>query len=226
MVPAEAFASGGRQVRCARCRHEWYAKLPSHIDVFVAPAPVEPKKLSSSPASLGALQTEAMPTPNLPAIIKKYVWMPYVKRALLGIALIGGVVIWPLIYREPIVKAIPSLRGFYETFGLYIAHSGKGLIFDQVKSELRYDGGTMKLFVDGVVHNTTTDTQFIPDIRARALAPDKSIIQSWWVPAPAVTVGGGEDIPFHTEIVSPMQHTIEDVYLEFYAEDEKTGVSK
>ena len=128
--------------------------------------------------------------------------------------------------RDVIIKAFPGLRDFYEYLGLHVEHSGAGLMFDHVKSELKYDGGTMKLYVEGVVHNTTSETQFIPDIKARALGPDRRIIQSWWVEAPAATVAAGGDVPFHTEIASPMRRTIEDVYLEFYSRDEIGNVNQ
>jgi len=38
MVQIGLFAQGGRRVRCARCKHEWHASLPTNIDVVM---PVE-----------------------------------------------------------------------------------------------------------------------------------------------------------------------------------------
>ena len=38
LVQIGLFAQGGRQVRCARCKHGWHAALPTTIDVF-APLP-------------------------------------------------------------------------------------------------------------------------------------------------------------------------------------------
>ena len=43
--------------------------------------------------------------------------------------------------RDQIVRVLPSLRGAYQLLGFSIEHSTNGLIFDEVKSELRYDAG-------------------------------------------------------------------------------------
>jgi len=260
VVQVALFAQGGRQVRCARCKKEWHAVLPSHIEVFAplpeaAASPALPPFLSSSPSSPMANVTSGLPTPNLPAVIKRVHWRetfyvflektaffwgeakPFCKIGAeiafqgfiiaLKIAIpIAIVLAWPIMDRQQIVRVIPESRGIYESLGFYINHSGGGLIFDQVKSELKYDGGTMRLYVDGLIHNDTPEMQIIPDIKARAIGPDNRIIQSWWVPAPAATVEARSDIPFHTEVNAPMKRTISDVYLEFYNQDEKNGVSQ
>ncbi len=164
--------------------------------------------------------------PNLPAVIKNW----HLQKTLLRLAgymvLACALVAWPISARQPIVKVFPGLRGLYDFVGLHVAPAWEGLMFTQVKSELKYDSGTMKLYVDGVIHNSTPEVQLIPDIKARARGPDRRIIQSWWVQSPAATIDAEGDVPFHTEVASPMEHTIEDVYLEFYSRDEKTDVGK
>lgn len=243
MVQIGLFTSGGRRVRCARCGHEWHATLSTKTDVFVslpeAPpvvVPVEAQAVTQTHASFASASATAIGgaasilkrevVANLPAVVKEWNWKRFLLRGLGYATFAILLVAWPIYDRQPIVKAFPALRGIYESLGAHIPHSGVGLTFDQVKSELRYDGGTMRLYVDGVVHNSTAEIQFIPDIKARAIGPDQRIIQSWWVPAPAATVDAGGDAPFHTEVSAPMQRTIADVYLEFYAQDEKTDVSQ
>lgn len=160
-------------------------------------------------------------------------WAPLIAKAkkialtLVKIVIVLALVLaWPIKDRVRIVKAVPELSGIYSYFHLYISHSGKGLVFDQVKSELKYDGGIMRLYVDGNVHNATDEIQFVPDIVARALGPDRRIHQSWWVPSPTPTIAAEGNVPFHTEINVPMNHTIEDVYLEFYSKDEEGAVAE
>ncbi|MDD3029091.1 MAG: zinc-ribbon domain-containing protein [Alphaproteobacteria bacterium] len=90
-----------------------------------------------------------------------------------------------------------------------------GLVFGDVKSELRYDSGTMKLFVDGVIKNTGRFSKDIPAVRAQALSVDGAVIKTWWINIKAQKVRAGETVRFHTEIPAPMERTIEDVFLEF-----------
>jgi predicted Zn finger-like uncharacterized protein len=243
LVQIGLFAQGGRQVRCARCKHEWHASLPTTIDVFsavpAAPPPLAPElqphpsAFAPSPTAPIADTRNATSSPltdavraNLPAVIKRLNWSKYKEKArrsahyIAGGVLAVGLLILMSYESENIVKVLPSMGSIFASLGINVDYSSNGLTFEQVKSELRYDSGTMKLYVEGVIHNTT-QTQFIPDIKARALGADKDVIQSWWVDAPAATVSAGSDVPFHTEVVAAMKRTIEDVYLEFHAQGEK-----
>ena len=136
------------------------------------------------------------------------------------------VLAWPILGRQHIVQAFPNLHEFYQSLGLDIRHSGNGLTFEQIKTEIKYDGGTQRLIVDGVIHNATKEAELVPDIKARALGPDRHIIQSWWVPAPAATVAAESNVPFHTEVNASSQHTIDNVYLEFYTKEESADVAE
>jgi predicted Zn finger-like uncharacterized protein len=237
LVPIGLFAQGGRVVRCARCKNQWHATLPTNVDIFLPLAPDEDASMktpiephtaaASAAASTFAAAGEMLHdfTANLPAVVTDRHWLPLALKIVGGVIAFLVLVAWPVLDRQQIVEVMPDLRELYEFVGLHITHSGNGLIFGEVKSEIKYDAGTMRLNVDGVIHNTTAEAKLVPDIMARAIGPDKHIIQSWWVAAPAATVDAGGDVPFHTEVNTPMQHTIEDVYLEFYSQDEKGNVA-
>ena len=240
MVPIGLFAAGGRKVRCARCKYEWHEKLPTSVDVFV-PLP-ETRQSLFVPSTRPAASFSPVPPPipenapvpdkslfppippfvaNLPAVIARQDWKKIALRASIAAATIAALVAWPILARDPIVKAVPALRDTYEALGFSIRHVGQGLVFEHVRSELKYDGGTMRLFVDGDIQNTTEEAQLVPDIKARAIGPDQRIIQSWWVAPPTATVDAGSAVSFHTEVSTPMKYTIENVYLEFYSQEEK-----
>jgi len=232
LVHIGLFAQGGRRVRCANCKNEWQVKLPATVDVILSAPEPPPRQnggaassspLSSRPPPLGGRTDAAAgkPTPNLPAIIKKklpqkVVWALYALAFLAALIVFGSV-----LGRHSIVKAVPGLRGSFNAVGLSVLPEWDGLIFDEVKSELKYDSGTMKLYVDGSVRNATEAAKKLPDIKAQALGADKKVIQSWWVDAPAVTIEPWGKVPFHTEVATPMERTIEDVYLEFVARKDK-----
>jgi hypothetical protein len=91
---------------------------------------------------------------------------------------------------------------------------------------LRYDSGTMRLYVDGAIRNASEEKKIVPDIKAQALGADKSIIQSWLIDAPAATIEPWSMVPFHTDVATPMERTIEDVYLEFTSRKEKGNANK
>ena len=151
----------------------------------------------------------------------KWAWVTFAIAFLAALFLIGS--IWG---RQSIVKTLPGLRGSYNAVGLSVLPEWEGLIFDEVKSELRYDSGTMRLFVEGAIRNASDERKNIPDIRARALAADQSVIQSWLIDAPAATIEPWGMVPFHTDVATPMERTIEDVYLEFTPRKEKKDADK
>jgi predicted Zn finger-like uncharacterized protein len=230
LVQIGLFAQGGRKVRCARCKNEWHVKLPSSVDVIVsspdyapitadAPDPPSPT-LSSRPPPLNR------PTPNLPAVIEKRVFTKG-SWILMGLAFLAALLVMGSIWgRQSIVRALPGLRGSYSAVGLSIVPEWEGLIFDEVKSELKYDSGTMRLFVDGVLRNASEEMKKVPDIKAQALGADKSVIQSWLVDAPTATIEPWGMVPFHTDVATPMERTIEDVYLEFTPRREKENADE
>ena len=253
LVKIGLLAQGGRKVRCGRCKQEWQALLPTNINVFESPpepklevetkpevepifppaapalsrhAPPLSVPVGPKPAHQGAVEVFSAVRAGLPALLKKRHFC-MVMRIAGAIVFAAALIAWPILDRDPIVKVLPALRGIYEAVGFSIKKSGEGLLlFDGVKSELRYDGGRMWLFVDGSIRNITSEVQILPDIRARALGPDRRVIQSWWVEPPAVTLDSGAEIPFHTQVPAPMQRTIENVYLEFHDQDEKGNVKQ
>jgi hypothetical protein len=190
-----------------------------------SPIPTAAHNFASTPVpswpSSPDKSTPPSPVPNLPAVIEKSHWRRTALFVLGTILLAAMLLAWPVLERRAIVKVLPKMHVLFDTIGLHVAPEWEGLIFNNVKSELKYDSGMMKLYVDGTVHNSTSEAQLIPSIKARAMGPDKGVIQSWMIEAPAATIESGGDVPFHTEVATSMEHTIEDVYLEFTSQDEK-----
>ncbi|MDE1902012.1 MAG: hypothetical protein KGI37_10270 [Alphaproteobacteria bacterium] len=208
------FAQGGRQVRCVRCRHEWRASLPVHIDVYMPPPDLTPEPPPYEPAA------------NLPAVTKArpfaFLFTDKTKKLAqhtAKIAFFAALIILSFVaLRGVIVRFDPHLITLYRAADIDVARARPKLAFEQVSSNIKYDGGTMHLFVDGVIRNTTSREQQVPDIKAMALGPDGSVIQSWQVSSPATTIEANGAVSFHTGINTPMNQTIENVRLEFVAQ--------
>ncbi|MDD4616229.1 MAG: zinc-ribbon domain-containing protein [Alphaproteobacteria bacterium] len=228
LVQIGLFAQGGRKVRCARCKNEWHASLPTSVDVIAPPPEIQIPEAPLSPADqLRRLEREskaarpseavvrnlpdipgfmAQPSVNLPAVIKKE---RFADKAVFFVA--AGVLLAALWMGSAVGRVFVGAAHTSEEA------PWKGLVFRDVKSELKYDSGTMKLFVDGAIYNETEKKKAIPDIRAKALGPDRRTVQSWQVDSPAPELEPGKSVPFHTEVSTPMERTIEDVSLDFVA---------
>lgn len=231
LVPAAVFASGPRQVRCARCSHTWQADLPSKIVVMPqemseafggakvplpvretvpdpAGAPAEPAPISNDP------DTNEEQAPNLPAIWQNPLWRRFrvVVFALLALVAVGAVV-WA-IDQQLYAPLLPQFDKIWESPETKTPAIGVGLNLENIRSERRFESGGMQLVVEGEVHNTTGETQNVPDMLAKAIGPDRAVIQSWRIEAPVATLPAGAAVPFHSSIVAP-QGTVVEVNLSF-----------
>ncbi|MFA5040112.1 MAG: hypothetical protein WC464_00570 [Bdellovibrionales bacterium] len=211
-------------------------KLPSSVDVVVSspdfvsvpPPEVVQEQVpdQSSPVLSSRPPPLNRPTPNLPVVIEKKTFTKGMKVFLTLVFFVALLVFGSIGGRQLIVKTLPGLRGSYSAVGLSVLPEWDGLIFDEVKSELKYDSGTMRLFVDGTIRNASDDTKRLPDIKARALGADGSVIQSWLIDAPAEVIEPWGMISFHSDVATPMERTIEDVYLEFTSRREKKNANE
>ncbi len=205
LVSASLFAAGPRQVHCAHCRHGWRAEASS--DPAEAPPPVAARTPDPEPAAPAKPQTIPLPEEPLPS------WLRWSIR--IGAAVILGVLFLGLVFgRQQAAKMWPFTEGVYNKIGLHIYHAGEGLGFEQVRSELRYNGGITQLIIEGGIHNETRNTQQIPDILASAVGPDGKIMQSWQIDAPAARVFAGETLRFRSTINAP-RGTVTEINLVF-----------
>ena len=207
LVQANLFAHGPRAVRCVRCRHNWKAELAKEIDVVAPPAP----ETVPPPASLDPIPAGS----NLP-VIRRHKLSPILQYSMeiTAGALLAFFLMWFIFNRQHIVHQWAFLEPVYNAVGLYIYYPGDGLEFDQVRSELKYDGGITRLFLDGKIKNKTKKNQKVPDIVAQALGPDGLPIQSWQIDAPTATLAPGAETAFSSSINAP-KGTVVNVNLNF-----------
>jgi len=201
------FALGEREVRCARCKHSWKAEAPRNIDVVAKPLP-EPAPI---PKNLPPIPEGS----NLPALTRKPLSpiIHYTLQIAAGIA-IAFILIWLIFDRQHIAHKWSSMETFYNAIGLYIYYPGDGLEFNDVRSELKYDGGITRLILNGKIINKTKKNQKVPDIMAEALGPDGLAIQSWQINAPTATLAPDEEAVFTSSINAP-KGTVVNVNLNF-----------
>lgn len=207
LISASLFTAGPRQVRCARCSHGWQAELPKEIDAVGAPPVVDPTPESVAPIPPGS---------NLPVIRKKSLLPEFqrVFRSSGAVAVFAFFLLGLVLGRHWVAEEWPFTESLYDAVGLHIYRSGEGLGFENVRSELRYEGGITLLGVEGNIRNSTPNMQEIPDIMATAIGADGNSLQSWRIDAPAIKVAPGEVIPFRSSIKLP-QGTVAEINLEF-----------
>jgi predicted Zn finger-like uncharacterized protein len=221
LVTAQYFAAGPRQVKCARCAHSWRAEMPKD-DSIIAPPPSPIDIPQATPAPIETSQPAAAHGLHLPHIHMPHLHLPHVHMTAqlkIAVAILTGVValtliMWLLFDRQDIAQKWPILEPIYEKVGLNIYQHGEGLSFEQVRSEMYFEGGIMKLGVEGKIQNGTRKVQLIPAIVATAIGSGGDVMQSWQIDAPASKVFPGERIKFRSAINAP-QGTVAEVKLHF-----------
>lgn len=135
------------------------------------------------------------------------VWTKF--AALAGVALpLLGVLLWGVVDRRDIALRWPSMTTVYDGVGLDSHQPGDGIDFRDVKSELVYDGGILRLTVEGRLVNATEKEQKVPHILAVAAGSDGSAIQSWRIDAPVATLAPLATAPFRSTINAPREGVV------------------
>lgn len=117
-----------------------------------------------------------------------------------------------VVFRYPVVAALPSMAGLYEAIGLPV--NLRGLVFEGVDTIRELEGGQPVLVVEGAVHNPTDRTRPLPSIRLSLRSDDQQEIYAWSVDPKATSVAPGASVRFRTKLAAPPDEA-RDVQLRF-----------
>lgn len=134
-------------------------------------------------------------------------WRAYAAVAALALLLVAAAV-WGIFDRRNIALRWPPVARVYDHLGLDSHQPGDGIDFRDVKSELVYDGGILRLTVEGSLVNTTQREQKLPHILADAMGADGGTLQSWRIDAPTATLGPLAAVSFRSTINAPREGVV------------------
>ncbi|MBA8667235.1 hypothetical protein H1Q59_04945 [Holosporaceae bacterium 'Namur'] len=198
-MPESAIGEHGRFVRCSKCGHEWVATLPQKpfnldqeiIKQEVVPPPPpssdknpseakEPKQTALSPKAstgsevqfdLNALRPKKVTTPEItsPPHKKTFFFYSLLIITLFAALLLTGVSL--LVYRDAVIKKLPSLEKIYKKVGIY---NYSDLIFEEVNCQITQQTSTASTLKTQAVDihlrvkNTGSTTQRLSYIKITA----------------------------------------------------------
>jgi len=163
----------------------------------------------------GPLLPAIPPGSNLPVPHKEPmpIWLRYAAMAC-GIFIGITIFLWLILGQKAIMKQWPATKSVYDIVGLHGYDVGDELVLDNVRSELKYEDGIMRLVVQGTISNKTENMQDIPNLTASAIGSDGDIMQSWQIDAPTAKLAPHESAPFQSSINAP-KGTVINVNLNF-----------
>ena len=167
--------ASGRKVRCSTCGHRWVTGPDGQV---IEPEPPEatpepePPPLESYDIESDVVTVEPEPAPLVAPITPRAAGprkgrgegrassaLMWAGAAGLVAALIAGLVV----FREQVVRALPSSSAAYAALGLELA--GGGLVLEGVKAQPAFLAGRPVLSVTGAIRNPRDEALDAPPVR-------------------------------------------------------------
>ena len=188
----------GREVRCAKCGHQWIQAPPEDTPEPPPLPPLEPEIRSISEDETTA---DASVATNLPAVSQ-----PPGRRTS-GLAwalllLLVGVFVGGVVARHEVIAAWPPAARLYERLGLATPSYDGLLTVRNGSSAYQQEDGKPVLVVQGEVVNTSSALQNVPKLRA-SLRENGREVQSWMFQATQSRLLPGEAASFVTRFKEP-----------------------
>ncbi len=193
----------GREVRCAKCGHQWIQKPPEDEPQPADLPPLEPE-IRAIPGGESATVETASPfaSANLPGFPRP---APQRSSALawLVLLLLVGIAAGSFVARNEIVAAWPPAARLFDALGVPAASNlGAGIELRNVSSARQEEDGAPVLVIQGEVANTSTSVRAVPKMRG-SLREQGREIQSWTFQAAQSRLLPGEAASFVTRFKNP-----------------------
>jgi predicted Zn finger-like uncharacterized protein len=193
----------GREVRCAKCGHQWMQSPPEDVPPAPELPPLEPEIRSvPEPETAAAAGAEsAAAGANLPALPRRP------SRRASGVAwvllfLVLGIFFGAFVARDQIMAAWPASAKLYERLGLAAPSYDKVLVVRNGTSAYHVEDGKQVLVVQGEVVNVSSVLQQVPRLRATLREKGRDV-QSWTFQAAQSRLLPSEAASFVTRLTDP-----------------------
>ena len=230
-IEADLLGAGGRRVRCAACRREWFV---DRADPVAAPAIAAYEavvaEISGVPplgnAPLGADNIAAMHRPppfNGPARQARLGHIARAGRGFLHVTTVAGLILLVgglALARDSVVRALPGTARLYAAVGVPV--NLRGLEFRGVRPELVTEGDNRTLVIEGEVANVTRKGQDVPPIAVAVRNKTGQPLYSWTVDPPRERLEAGETLAFRSRLATPPVDG-HDILVRFKAANERVA---
>lgn len=177
LVPDQSIGAAGRNVRCAKCAHNW----------FQAPTAEATKSLGELDKMLKDFnaRSEGKPKPippgsNLPAMRRE--WLPP------GM-IVGMAALFALVIGITILLVSPSVAGLPSSKGIVLADLGITRLVTDTRPTYE---------INGKILNTTDHKVAVPTLRVTLVDADGNSLQYWDFNSQGKTLEANKNIPFTT----------------------------
>ncbi len=192
LVDPTKLGSGGRAVRCAKCRHTWHQDppddMPKKVEVLDPPAAVRPIPRGSNLPSVRKPPRRRSPLTGWAALVTVFIvaaGAAYWSRARI-------VEIWP-----------PAARVFALVDSSLVPANAVGLELRDVNARFETENGTQILVVSGKVASVAKTAVAVPAIRINLLDKKEKTLFYWTFNVEKQMLEAGETVEFTTRLPDP-----------------------
>ena len=192
-----ALGAAGRTVRCSACKSTWFAdatgsaKTSAHTYEGADPhALIERVRQATAYKPFKSKKTGPQDKPRLPVDP--------------GMAILGAMallLVCGLIFREPVVRTVPSMASLYKGIGLSV--NVRGLEFADIKSSREVQNGAPILVVEGKIANVSGGEASVPAVRVTLRSPTGGEIDAVTVRAESIKLEQTGETSFKTVLPNP-----------------------
>jgi predicted Zn finger-like uncharacterized protein len=202
----------GRTLRCAQCRHTWFAEPSSARPEPAAPepetlpagAPALPSAAPRAEEPAGAAPAAKAPRvrrPPKPKITLGRALGPVMRPANLVAILLAAVLVVGVAQRRKVVQLLPQTARLFAAIGLPV--NLRGVAFADVRSGLVVDKDQTALVVEGEIRNVTRAPVQVASLSLDLRGKEGQTLYSWTAEPPKPVLDPGEAVPFRSRLVSP-----------------------
>lgn len=230
-VNAENFPSEGRDVRCGKCKHEWFA-VSENDDLDFTPALEDgATDTDTPPASTERKIFPQAPLPPSNPLVDEPIESAHARRlrmkkqailkslgAVLGSILILFAVILAL--KTPLTKAIPQTAAFYQALGFKVAEKNKVVQSDvfqigAVERTITKDGELTVLTFKGTITNRKNTPLIVPSLGVTLFNSSGVAIDEWVAQVDAEQLSAGESTTWVCRFFNPVLEDIDAYTVQF-----------
>lgn len=180
----------GRQLRCASCRHVWFARPPGEdpaAEAVVAPEPEAPPA-APAPAKRAARRPSLRPS-----------FRPNASLAA-GLALLLALGL-AVAQRRSVVAAFPQTARLFAAVGLPV--NLRGLALENVRAVMTTEKDQTVLLVEGDIRGAGPGGSPLAPLQVSVRDEAGRKIFEWTSDPPAAALGPGQTAPFRARAVAP-----------------------
>ena len=209
-VVDEAFASGGRRLRCSKCKHDWFEEAPDATEKVVAVASQENAK-DDIDATFGKVASDEGSDDNMPPVgiigggaIRASQngggsWISWPALVSMLVALIAGLAL----LSDSVIATWPPAKQLYAMVGLPITELGEGLEIRNIEARFEPAPNGSRLIILGDVVNISSHPRTVPMVRVVLRDDQDTDLGGWLFQATDLKMMPSETVSFRTIHESP-----------------------